>query len=365
MFTPIDINTLTPALAIHPGEILKDELDARQITQKEFSLLIGMAPTQLNEVIKGKRNITPELALLIGKALSMDASIWNNLQAGYDLDKAKIMQRTQQRFLALDSWNSIKNWIPVKFFKKERLVSGDPVMDLPIVKEIYKVAHCDEIIAKYSEPRYALHRKSKNLETDKINLLGWEQLVMYNAEQQKVQKFDVRRMDELIEELKTVFSKNKKTIHLSQQVLARYGIKLVMQTPPEKCAVDGISFWSNGNPAIGLSLRHKRIDNFAFTLLHELGHVYLHLTSDNEAQFIDMEEPVKNDKEKEADTFALEQLIDNETWKDFLLDCNKPLDEDFISFAKKHKLHPAIVYGRYCHDKNKYNMRTSIDKQLN
>ena len=67
---------IAPAKAIHPGEILKDELDAREISQKEFAIKLGIQPTQLNEIIKGKRGITAEHAVLIGKALEMEPIIW-------------------------------------------------------------------------------------------------------------------------------------------------------------------------------------------------------------------------------------------------------------------------------------------------
>ena len=55
-------NRLVPARAIHPGEILREELQERGIKQKEFAQLIGVQPTHLNEFIKGKRNLNEDLA---------------------------------------------------------------------------------------------------------------------------------------------------------------------------------------------------------------------------------------------------------------------------------------------------------------
>ncbi|MBO9200613.1 MULTISPECIES: HigA family addiction module antitoxin [Niastella] len=86
----IKLSSLTPAYAIHPGELLKDELEARGIKQKDFSELIGVQPSQLNEIINGKRGIDAEMALLFDKALNMDASIWMNLQKYYEDDLARI-----------------------------------------------------------------------------------------------------------------------------------------------------------------------------------------------------------------------------------------------------------------------------------
>ncbi|MBK7763477.1 MAG: HigA family addiction module antidote protein [Bacteroidetes bacterium] len=360
-----NINELTPGFAIHPGEYLADELNSRQISQKEFAIQLGIATSQFNEVIKGKRNLTAEMALLIGKSLDMEPSIWLNLQANYELDLAKIQEKTQLRFSAIDTWNHIKDSIPVAFFKQQKIITGDPVLDLPIIKSVYNVQHTDQIISKYSEPRFALHRKSEKLETDKINLLGWEQLIIYKASQIKVNKFDARNNTDLITGLKSVFVKNKNTVQHTETLLSKYGIKLIVLPTPSKCAIDGFAFWSNGNPAIGLSLRHSRIDNFSFTLMHELGHVYLHLTSDNRAQFLDIENQKMDDKEKEANEFASNNLIPNAEWKEFKADYIKPSDADFVKLAKKNHLHPAIVLGRYSHEQNKFNIRTSIDKNLN
>ncbi|WP_439504908.1 HigA family addiction module antitoxin [Sediminibacterium sp.] len=80
---------ITPAKAIHPGEILLDELEAREISEKEFAIKSGIQPDQLNEIIEGKRGITIEYADLIGKGLDMEPTIWQNLQTLYELDLVK------------------------------------------------------------------------------------------------------------------------------------------------------------------------------------------------------------------------------------------------------------------------------------
>ena len=116
-----NIKELTSAYAIHPGEILHDELASREIKQKEFADLTGIHNTQLNEIIKGKRAINADIALLIGKALNMDAVIWLNLQSNYDLELARVNEKNYARLAALDQWEMIRNYIPLKYFKKEGL----------------------------------------------------------------------------------------------------------------------------------------------------------------------------------------------------------------------------------------------------
>lgn len=75
---------------IHPGEILADELEARNILQKDFATRINMRPPHLNELLKGKRNFTPQIALRIESILDIDASFWVRAQGEYFLDTARL-----------------------------------------------------------------------------------------------------------------------------------------------------------------------------------------------------------------------------------------------------------------------------------
>jgi len=88
-------NDLVPGDAFHPGEFIKDELDARGITQKDFASKMGIRPNVLSEIITGKRNITPALAIKLEAALDFDikAEQWMRLQVGYEIDKIRIKHR--------------------------------------------------------------------------------------------------------------------------------------------------------------------------------------------------------------------------------------------------------------------------------
>lgn len=69
----------------HPGEFIKDELEARAMKQKELSDKMEIAATVLSEIIHGKRNLTPLLALKLESALGINAEFWMKLQVGYDI----------------------------------------------------------------------------------------------------------------------------------------------------------------------------------------------------------------------------------------------------------------------------------------
>lgn len=87
-----------PHLVVHPGEIISDELEARskqcktckrveRYTQQQFCKDSGIAPRTINEIIKGKRRITPTVAKKLEKAFKISATFWLNNQNDYDLYK--------------------------------------------------------------------------------------------------------------------------------------------------------------------------------------------------------------------------------------------------------------------------------------
>ena len=80
---------LQPSTPIHPGEILKDELEARGISQRKFASIIGVSYSVLNEVVNGKRPISTEYALKIDAATGIPAYIWINMQSAYNMQAAR------------------------------------------------------------------------------------------------------------------------------------------------------------------------------------------------------------------------------------------------------------------------------------
>lgn len=86
--TTIEMNDkLAP---IHPGEVLmEDFLEGFSITQNKLAVSIGVPPRRINEIVHGKRAISADTALRLGKYFGTTAQFWLNLQAHYDLDVAE------------------------------------------------------------------------------------------------------------------------------------------------------------------------------------------------------------------------------------------------------------------------------------
>ena len=82
-------NNLKPFQPTHPGEVLKDELEFRGISQRGLSKEIGISYSVFNEVLNGKRTLSPELALMMEAALGVDAAPLLAMQNEYDMQMAE------------------------------------------------------------------------------------------------------------------------------------------------------------------------------------------------------------------------------------------------------------------------------------
>lgn len=80
---------MVSSMLIHPGEMIKDEIVARGLTQKDLAQKMGVSYSVFNEILNGKRPVTTEYALLLEAALGTDANIWLGLQADYNMQKMK------------------------------------------------------------------------------------------------------------------------------------------------------------------------------------------------------------------------------------------------------------------------------------
>lgn len=84
-------------VTLMPGEILREELDARQIKQSAFAMRIGVYPSHFSDVLKGKRRLNAALALKLERELEISAHFWVGLQADYELSKEREKYAKMQR----------------------------------------------------------------------------------------------------------------------------------------------------------------------------------------------------------------------------------------------------------------------------
>ena len=360
---------ITPPKATHPGILIKDELDATpDLNQKLLAKQLDVKPSFLNEIIKGKRPITPDIAVALEAALGISAEYWIRFQSQYEIDLARVKEKNVEKVSNIEKWSRIKETVPVRYFNKQNYLSESLTEDISTIKKIYDVAEIDQIAAEFTcfkETQSSYYRKSDKLKIDEKNMFAWSTLAQYEAKMQQTDSFSWESIDDLIVKLNQLFFENSDTLQRVKSVMNEFGIKFILIDKLEKTPIDGLTFWMDDNPAIALTLRHKRIDNFAFIIMHEIGHIDLHLRKDKDQHFMDLiQKKAINQHEKEADKYAQEKLISKEVWQD-ILDNHSSLNDDIlIAIGEQHKINPAILLGRVCFENNNYARKTIIEKVL-
>lgn len=168
-------------------------------------------------------------------------------------------------------------------------------------------------------------------------------------------EFNKDNEQNIIEKLRTLslFATGPK---LAMEYLHKQGIHLVILPNLPQTYLDGAAFWAKDeNPVIALTLRFDRVDNFWFTLFHELGHIFRHLDSDDENScYLDELDISTNDQEERiADQYASESLIKDEDMEAASL-FTEYSTEKVLAFARENSIHPAIVAGRIRYKNNNY-----------
>jgi HTH-type transcriptional regulator/antitoxin HigA len=150
----------------------------------------------------------------------------------------------------------------------------------------------------------------------------------------------------------------------AKEFLSKHGIAMIVERHLSGTHLDGATTLSPDHmPVIGLSLRRDRVDNFWFTLLHELAHVVRHLPETSTESFIDdFDEEPGDPREKEADRLALDTLVPRTIWKRSDAYRTKT-PEAVISLANQLGIHPGVIAGRIQNETGRYSiLREFIDK---
>lgn len=145
-----------------------------------------------------------------------------------------------------------------------------------------------------------------------------------------------------------------------EEHLRAIGIVLVLEPQLPGTLLDGAALrCGSGISVVAMTLRHDRLDNFWFTLLHEVGHLALHIDEALSAIFDDTESPASSAIEAEADDFAQEALLPSSVWLTCIARFTRT-DKAVLSDAKRLGISPAIIAGRIRREANDYTLLRSL-----
>lgn len=219
----------------------------------------------------------------------------------------------------------------------------------------YLQRYVSDHILKYGSP--SLLRTGMNVQdhSEDLLLLAWKARVTRRAEQiitahaVTYRPLDITWLIELAR-----LSQHGDGPARARDLLLSKGIVLVAEPQIPGMKVDGAAFLLENVPVVGLTLRRDTVDNFWFTLLHEIGHVILHYRTGLRTGFFDDTDKADVDEiEQEANEFASNVLIPEERWKRSPARITKSAAV-VEKFAKELEINPAIVCGRIQKERGNY-----------
>lgn len=149
----------------------------------------------------------------------------------------------------------------------------------------------------------------------------------------------------------------------AKEFLEERGIAVVIEPHLPKSYLDGAAMLGrSGAPVIGLTLRENRLDNFWFTLIHELVHVWKHLDPEKCRAIADenIEKATETEAiEQEANDIASEVLIPRAIWRRSAARL-KPSTQSIQALARELQVHPAIVAGRVRYERKNYSLFSGL-----
>ncbi|MBT3821913.1 MAG: HigA family addiction module antidote protein [Rhodospirillaceae bacterium] len=330
-----------PAEVFPPGEFLRDELEARNWTQTEFAEIIERPTRLVNEVIAGKRGVTPETASEFAAALGTSAQFWMNLESSYQLSKiSPALERISRTA-------NLRERFPVREMLKRGWIEGSE--NVEVVEQ--RVLNFFNVKSVEDEVRFS-HAARRNHEEEISTIqLAWLFRVRQLASALSVPQYSKKLLQAALGDLEALMTEPEEIRHVPT-ILHEAGVRFVIVEPVPRSEIEGVCFWIDNNkaPVIGLTLRYGRIDNFWFNLRHEIEHV---LNGDGKSGvIIDDTELLsgsvdQSDEERVANEAAANFCVPSQNLTDFIGRLDPMYSKkNLIGFARLMQRHPGIVVGQ-------------------
>ena len=320
-------------IATPPGATIKEQLNDRGMSQKEFAARMDMSEKHISKLINGDVQLTPETAVRLEMVLGVPAKFWNNLEAIY---REKIVKAEAENTMDADaemakqfpySEMSKFGWVPETREAKEKVI---------FLRKYFEVVELS-LLGSDQITRIACRRLAITDKSD-LALMAWAQEAKIKARGIQTAPINIKGLIAAMPVIrKMTVLKPKDFCPQIKKCLADYGIALVFLPHLKGSFLQGASFMDGNKIVVGLTARGKDADKFWFSLFHELAHIVLgHVGQPN---------GTSEDDEDAANKWSGDTLITAEDFEAF----RRARDYSEISvirFAKVQGIAPGIVVGR-------------------
>ena len=349
--------TFEPDYAVAPGETLRETMEALDMSQKELAIRTGLTVQTLNRIFKGEQPISYETANRLELAVGVPASMWNNLEAQYREQLAKIHER--ERLEADLAW--LKE-IPVAELVKRKVLPKikDQVEKLRAVLAFYGVSSVEAWHAIWDEPAVAA-RRSHCFENCPGPASAWIRQGEIAAHATPCAEFSKTKFKAAVQEIRKLTVLEPEIFTEKMPTLcAEAGVALVLIPEMKKAPWSGATKWLSPTKAmILLHLRGKAEDLFWFAFFHEAGHV-IH---DNKKDLLINNGKLRQEDPREirANEYGAEVLIPSRFNDQIQAATAK---KEILAIAKDLGIAPGIVAGRYQFLSEKWTVFNDLRKKF-
>lgn len=340
-----------PKTLPNPLAAIKFRMEQSDLKPADLIPYIG-SRSRVSEILSGKRQLTLEMVRALEAGLGIPAKVLIKKPE----PEVGIENGTESQF---QHWKLrlVREMETYGYFGNASLNKQDKIS---LLKNFFSSISTTQIVGM---PRKSHYRSAS---TDKHALYAWSVRVIKKAKEIKLPikyKHGIIDLD-FMQRLAKLSIKDNSPI-LAQKYLQEHGIILIIEPHLSKTYLDGATILvDKDNPVIGLTVRYDRLDNFWFTLMHELGHIARHYNDDISLFFDEKLDDSKgaelDSKEKEADDLAREALVPNSKWENSPAKLI-PSPIAAQSLANELGVHVAIIAGVMRHEhKNHYYLKDIV-----
>jgi len=322
-----------------PIEAIRFRMEQNNLKSVDLIPFIG-SRSRVSEILSGKRQLTLEMVRALSEGLGIPAKV---LIQKPESSPTSVYENWDDRLVSEMEKRSYFGGFSLKTKQKKELLHDffSPIEAFPQLVGMFRQSH---------------YRSSPL--TDKHALSAWATQVYKKAQEVKTPKKYKHGIIDLnfMQKLAKVSNEENGPI-LAQEYLLKIGIIVILEPCFPKTYLDGATILVNKDkPIIGLTLRYDRLDNYWFTLMHELAHIALHFDEDI-CLFYDEIEGIKaidiDDKERKADEMAEEALLPKAKWE---VSPARLIPSSMAakSLANELGVHVAIIAGQIRYKGNKY-----------
>ncbi len=336
------IKDIKAAKKFGPGYFIREQMEIRGWIQEELADILGISTKHLSSILQDKQSLSITNAKKLSSVFNTSPQYWLNIDNDYRL---WLEQEQKDQTADVQMKAVIYSHMPIRDMMKKGWISNTRDLNKlnEEVKEYWTIPSIDFQFLEKSVLSYCKKSDAYN-KYNASYAATWFQMAKKFSAVFDVPNYNKQALEELFINI-SGYSTRKNGIELFINELNACGVKFFVLPHLEKTYLDGAAFLFNDTPVVVYTARYKRIDNFWFSVAHEIAHVLKHL-DDNLPFVLDNLQEKSNDKqETEANTLASKQLKHPE-----ILDFLEPF-LNYLTVAKIEEcsaainIHPAIIIG--------------------